>query len=377
MPTPSLLILSLSPITADARVLKQVRLFAEDYEVTTLGYGPAPAGVARHIRIPDEVIAWKWEPKLVILHAHRATYWNNPAMRWIRAHVPQEAFDVILANDVEGSGLASMLRPRYGFHADLHEYSSRLNENDKGWNTHIRPLYEWMVRHHVRRAASVSTIGDHIAREYERQFALRDVAVVPNATPFEPDLEVGEVQSPIALVHSGAARRERALEMHIDAAAEVGPSVSLDLYLTQDSTDYYRSLVERAERTSNVRVLPPVPYEDLVHTLNRYDVGLFSLPPVTFNTQWVLPNKFFDFVQARLGQVIGPSPEMVTILRQWDLGLVAEDFTTEALAARIAELTPQSVLRYKQNARAAAGALSAESYTGTWRTAIDGIVQRR
>ena len=41
---PKLLILSFSPIASDARVLKQVDLFAEDYEVTTCGYGPAPAG---------------------------------------------------------------------------------------------------------------------------------------------------------------------------------------------------------------------------------------------------------------------------------------------------------------------------------------------
>lgn len=376
MPAPTLLILSLSPIAADARVLKQVRLFSEGYELTTVGYGPAPEGVAEHIRIPDDVIAYRWEPKLVILHAHPATYWNNPAMRWIRRHVPRGRHDIILANDVEGSGLAAMLRPRLGFHADLHEYSSRLNENDTGWNAHIRPLYEWMVRRHVRRAASASSIGEHIAREYERQFSLRDVAVVPNAAPYEPELVPGEVHSPIAMVHSGAARRERALEMHIDAAAEVGDSVSLDLYLTQDTTEYYRSLVARAERTSNVRVLPPVPYRDLVRTLNSYDVGLFSLPPTTFNTEWVLPNKFFDFVQARLGQIIGPSPEMVRILHEHDLGLVAEDFTTEALAARIAELTPEGVRRYKHNADVAARALSAESYTDAWRRAIDRIAAR-
>ncbi|MFC0675036.1 glycosyltransferase [Brachybacterium hainanense] len=376
MPKPSVLILSLSPIAADARVLKQVALFASDFEVTTLGYGPHPPGAAEHIRLPDDVISWKWEPKLVILHAHPATYWNNPAMRWVRRNVPKGRFDVILANDVEGSGLAHMLRPRFGFHADLHEFSSRLNENDTGWNTHIRPLYEWMVRAHVRRAASVSTIGDHIAREYERQFSLRDVAVIPNATPYEPTLAPRGVQEPIALVHSGAARRERALEMHIDAAAAAGPSVRLDLYLTQDTTDYYRSLVARADATPNVRVLPPVPYADLVRTLNGYDMGLFSLPPITFNTEWVLPNKFFDFVQARLGQIIGPSPEMVSILREHDLGLVASDFSTEALTARIRELTPESVRAFKANAHAASRELSAESYTSAWRTAVDRILQR-
>ncbi|MEK8228005.1 hypothetical protein NKG05_20820 [Oerskovia sp. M15] len=43
-PRPRLLILSFSPIVNDARVLKQVEEFREDYEVTTCGYGEAPAG---------------------------------------------------------------------------------------------------------------------------------------------------------------------------------------------------------------------------------------------------------------------------------------------------------------------------------------------
>ena len=38
---PTLLILSFSPIASDARVLKQVRMLAQDHDVTTCGYGPA------------------------------------------------------------------------------------------------------------------------------------------------------------------------------------------------------------------------------------------------------------------------------------------------------------------------------------------------
>src|SRR5699024_10806138 len=35
-------VLAFSLLTEDARVLKQVRLLAQDYRVTTVGYGPAP-----------------------------------------------------------------------------------------------------------------------------------------------------------------------------------------------------------------------------------------------------------------------------------------------------------------------------------------------
>ena len=51
---PRLLILSFSSIAGDARVLKQVRLFAERYEVTTCGFGPTPEGVAEHLELAPE-----------------------------------------------------------------------------------------------------------------------------------------------------------------------------------------------------------------------------------------------------------------------------------------------------------------------------------
>ena len=53
---PRLLILSFSPIASDARVLKQVRLFAERYDVTTCGFGPQPHPDVEHVQVADPVV---------------------------------------------------------------------------------------------------------------------------------------------------------------------------------------------------------------------------------------------------------------------------------------------------------------------------------
>ena len=50
--------------------------------------------------------------------------------------------------------------------------------------------------------------------------------------------------------------------------------------------------------------------QSVARTLNAHDVGVYVLPPVSFNHLWALPNKVFDFVQGRLALVVGPSPEM-------------------------------------------------------------------
>lgn len=374
MPRPSLLILSFSPIAADARVLKQVRLFADRYDVTTCGHGPAPEGVVRHIRVPDEVHAWRWDGKPLRLKAYRWAYWHNPGVAWARENLPRGTFDAILADDLETVGLALRLRPRRGVHADLHEYAPRQNDQYPRWDFWVRPFMEWMVRTYVRRAASVTTVGAHIAREYETQFGLGHVGVVPNAAPFAPGLEPTDVDEPLRLVHSGAARPERGLENHIDAVAGL-PGVTLDLLLTQNTTDYFRSLQERAAATGNVQVLDPVPYAQLIETLNSYDVGLYSLPPVNFNTTWAVPNKIYDFIQARLALVIGPSPEMAQVVSERGLGLIAEDFSAEALRRAVQALTPESVAAMKRASHEHARELSADEQMGPWVTAIEALLE--
>src|SRR5690606_15907970 len=116
-------------------------------------------------------------------------------------------------------------------------------------------------------------------------------------------------------------------------------------------------------------------YAELVSTLNGYDLGVHVLPPVNFNNANALPNKVFDYVQARLGLVVGPTPEMAALAREHGVGLVAEDFTAEALAAVLDSLTPERVRELKAASHAAARELSAETAVQGWARAIDALLE--
>ena len=88
-----------------------------------------------------------------------------------------------------------------------------------------------------------------------------------------------------------------------------------------------------------------------------YEIGLFLLEPTNFNYRHALPNKFFEFVQARLVVAIGPSPEMSKLVRTFDCGIIADDFTPVALARALSIQTPDTINRFKHNVHAAAGML--------------------
>jgi hypothetical protein len=109
-----------------------------------------------------------------------------------------------------------------------------------------------------------------------------------------------------------------------------------------------------------VRVLDPVPMDQVVPTMESYDVGLYALQPTSFNNLHALPNKFFDFVQAGLAVVIGPSPDMAALVRQHNLGLVADGFDRDSVRRALAGLEPTAVDRWRANSRATRPELSAE-----------------
>jgi len=372
MTRPSLLIVSFSPIASDARVLKQVRLFADELDVTTCGYGPAPDGVVAHLRIPDDAEHWRKDPRWLLSRQYRRVYETNAAVRAARVALAGRRFDVVLADDVDTVPIA--LNHGARVHADLHEYAPKQNTELRRWRWFVAPYMRWLCRRFVRRADSVTTVGQGIADEYARVFGIR-AEVVTNAAPYAA-LEPGEVADggPLRLVHAGAALRNRHLETLVEAAVATRTDVSLDLFLVPNDPGYLAELRALAAGSAHVRLHDALPYAELVRRLNGFDVGVHVLPPVSFNNAWALPNKFFDFVQARLGVVVGPSPEMARLVREHSLGAVTEDFTPEALTVVLDSLTPAQVRAWKHASHTAARNLSSDTQTQTWHRAITALL---
>lgn len=363
---PRLLILSFSPIGSDARVLKQVRHLTDRYDVTTCGFGPSPDGVRRHVRLPDGAPN-KLDGRLITARAYRLAYWRQAGVRAAREALRGVEVDAVLANDLDALPLALSLRAGRGVHADLHEYFPRLHEDDERWRRRIGPYMTWLCRRTLQRAASVSTVSTGLAQEYGRQFGVR-AEVVVNATPFA-DLRPGSVGEPVRVVHSGTSHRARNLAAVVEAVGGL-PGFTLDLFLTPNDPANLRGLREQAAGLANVTVHEPVPYRDLVTTLNRYDLGVHLLPPTTFNSRWALPNKIFDYTQARLGIVVGPSPEMSAVVEAAGNGVVTAGYGAADLAAALSALTADDIARLKQASHEHARRLSAEHEVEKWGAAL-------
>ncbi len=120
-----------------------------------------------------------------------------------------------------------------------------------------------------------------------------------------------------------------------------------------------------------VRIVPPVAMTEISNTINEYDVEIMFYPPTGPNVEFALPNKFFEAIQGRLGVVVGESPMMAELVREYGLGPVVQGWTGADLARTLSELTSDDVAAFKRAAHSAAGALNAEHEGRVFLMAID------
>jgi glycosyltransferase involved in cell wall biosynthesis len=82
--------------------------------------------------------------------------------------------------------------------------------------------------------------------------------------------------------------------------------------------------------------LPAVHPDRLASWVASADVALCTLPPLSYNQRFTLPNKFLEAMTAGTPIVLGPDlPGMETVLRQEDLGRVAASMQAADIAAVI------------------------------------------
>ena len=362
----TVLVISYSNLAADARVNRQLRWLSESYRVIAAGLtDPVLPGV-RFISLkhtpPRKSIFGRVKSALQILaHQYESHYWRlPPTVAGLRAMDGIQA-DLVLANDIEALPVATRVPGGLPVIFDSHEYAPRQFDNSLVWKVFLQGYRMYLCKAYVPRAAAMLTICQSIADQYQADTGVKPL-VLTNAAEYydiQPQLKP-ESTNRIRMIHHGAASPPREIERMIRAMDHLDDRFELDLLLVPGSREYIARLEAMARPHPRIRCLPPVPMHELVRVSSAYDIGLFLVPPTTFNLRHTLPNKFFEFIQARLAVAIGPSPEMARIVRENDCGVIAAGFTARDLAAALSGLSHTQINHFKRQSHSIARELSAE-----------------
>lgn len=359
-----ILVISFTDLGSDARVGRQIEFLRERHDVVAAGLGPPRADVEFvDLTLPPrpavrrQVHRVQWGARLAARRMDTA-YWGFPQHRHARERLSSVRTDLVVANDVEALPLGRWAAGEAPVVLDAHEWAIAQYEHVWWWRVLIRPHLDALLREHLPHVAGMMTVAPGIAERYEQRYGVQ-CRVVTNAAPYV-DLRPTPVDSPIRLLHHGGAHPVRKLELMIQAVRRLDGRMSLDLALLPNDPRYLRRLKDEVAGDEHVRVLGPIPMEEIIPRANSYDAGVIFYPPIHENLELSLPNKLFDFLQARLAVVVGPSPEMSRIIEDFDCGVVARSFEVDALCEALLSLTAEALARRKQAAGEAAQVHCAE-----------------
>lgn len=358
-----ILIISLSDLDKDPRVRRHINFLKDDYEIVAAGYKDPNIKDVKFVQV--KMLKSKKADlikRLFYLKTHQFEnyYWNKYDFKALFVLAEKEMFDVIIANDVNTLPLAFKIKKDAKIVFDAHEYAPLEFEDSIYWRFFFQRYQTYLCEKYIPKVDAMFTVGELIANEYENNFGVKS-EIITNAPPYHSELSpIINNSYVIKIIHQGIAFPSRKLELMIEAMKYLGDRYKLYLMLIENDSKYMNKLRKKAQKMSNVEFLEPISSDRIVKYINSFDIGLHIIAPTNFNNACALPNKFFEFIQARLALVVGPSPEMKRLVEKYSLGVITKDFSPLNIANAIKSLNKEDIIRFKSNTHKIAYEMSAD-----------------
>lgn len=276
--------------------------------------------------------------------------------------------DLIIANDIETLPLSFRIKKKFDnkpkIVADIHEYRPGQLPDNISYQVFKKPYFLHIYRNYLKKTDRIFTVSKGLCQILRSKFSV-DSTVLYN-TPNYIDLAPSGVEDrKIEIVYHGGARKKRKIEKLIFLIGKLNRQFVLRLFLTDSKPkNYIYELHKLANSIGKERINiygPILPPEKIPLILNRFDIGIYLLERDRLNFKIAAPNKFFEFVQARLMNFSTPySKDIVDLTNKFDLGVVTNTFDIDEAAEKLNSLTTEEINNYKRNADKAAKELCAE-----------------
>lgn len=372
-----LTIISLSNLKKDPRVKRQINYLKTFYSIRCVGFtDPEIDGVEFiDVSIPFNKLKLAFSYLNLLVGRYNQFYWKQKEIQSALQQLKDLQSDLFIANDIDVLPLCLELGESNAAKIifDAHEFSPLEHNDSFLWRLLFKKYKTNLIQKYASKANLMLTVCDGIAKKYTTDFGLNPM-VITNAANYV-DVPIKHTNSDkIRLIHHGIAMPTRKIENMIEMMDFVDERFELELMLVHSKSAYYNKLQEMANTRKNVKFIAPVATDDIITFTSNYDIGIYLLEPTNFNNHFALPNKLFEFIQARLTIAIGPSPEMAKIVKENNLGIVTEDFQPKTMAQALNKLTQNDINHYKENAANAAKRLNSEENMQQLKKEIDKLL---
>jgi len=238
--------------------------------------------------------------------------------------------DIIVANDLDtlpACWLASKLRGKV-LVLDSHEMFTEVPELvhrplvKKAWQ-----LLEKLLVPKVDFGYTVSKpIQDYFKDKYNKEFEL-----IRNVGYFRYDLKYKSDYSDTIILYQGAVNMGRGIDLMIKAMSLI-EDAKLWVVGNGDVISDLKKLVQELELEDRVVFFGRIRIDELWEYTAKAHIGMSLEEDLGLNYRYSLPNKLFDYIQARVPVIVSDLPEMGRLVEKYQIGEILRNRTPESLA---------------------------------------------
>lgn len=218
-------------------------------------------------------------------------------------------------------------------------------ETSVGFWRKAAPLLRYFLAFVLPRCASVIATSPLHAQELQHSFHLNEVCLLRNIPPYKGVSKSDRLRQRLGLgpdvriaLYQGYIQLDRGLDKLVHAATFLEQNVVIVLMGDgpQELLAELESLIVSENVSERIKIIPPVPYEELLEWTASADIGLNVLPrDYSLSIQKCLPNKVFEYLMAGLPVLSSQLEAVVEILQSYDVGRIVVSTEPRDIGAAI------------------------------------------
>lgn len=206
----------------------------------------------------------------------------------------------------------------------------------------------------VPSCARVITVSPPLAQEIRHLYSGSEVSVIRSVPVYRTIPASDQLRQLLNLspnmqiaLYQGNIQSDRELGRLIRAAAflEQGNVIVIMGKGSKGTLSELQMLIANEGVGDRVKIIPPVPYEELLNWTASADIGLIVYSPdSSLNIRFCLPNKFFEYLMAGVPVLATQLDAIIEVIKAYDVGKIIPSLAPVDIGAAINAMLADRVL---------------------------------
>jgi glycosyltransferase involved in cell wall biosynthesis len=220
-----------------------------------------------------------------------------------------------------------------------------LSELDVPYRRWLRFLLTPLLAHMIASCAGGIGASPYYEQVLRERYHISRVSLLRNMPPYRLLKKNDRLHQQLGLdpsvriaLYQGNIQPHRGLDTLVRAAAFLEDDIVIIMMGkgVEPTISQLKALIASEEVDDRVKILPPVPYEELLDWTASADLGLNIIPlDETLNKRTCIPNKFFEYIMAGLPVLTSPLDAVEALVTSYNVGLVVSSLAPADVGAAI------------------------------------------